>query len=152
MAHRAESPLISLKYFWLLVIKSSPRNLCKQKLQSKAERHNTRRHNLTIFSGGWTRKYDWRWFELRNRKQTRQTHNTGAKLLVCDVQGVSVFVKPPACPVFTRPLPVFNVRHLSGLKQRQRYENLKRFWRSFTLVHTQYTHECFVLTRVLCVA
>lgn len=50
-------------------------------------------------------------------KQHVYTHDAGAELLVCDVQRVSVSVKPPACPVFARPIPAFQVRHLSGLKQ-----------------------------------
>lgn len=56
----------------------------------------------------------------KDRKQTClyvYTHYAGAELLICDVQRVSVSVKPPTCPIFTCPLPPFKVRHLPGLKQ-----------------------------------
>lgn len=45
------------------------------------------------------------------------THDAGAELLIGDVQRVSVSVEPPGCPVFTRPVPAFQMRHLPGLTQ-----------------------------------
>lgn len=51
------------------------------------------------------------------------THYAGGELLVCDVQRVSVSVKPPLCPVLTWPLPVFQVRHLPGLKKTLLFES-----------------------------
>lgn len=77
------------------------------------------------------------------------THNAGAELLVCDVQGVSVSVEPPACPIFTCPLPVFEMRHLPSL----RWTTLFSPFNAHSIASSPiFCSKCFVVTRVLCVA
>lgn len=75
------------------------------------------------------------------------THYAGAELLVCDVQRVSVSVKPPACPVLTCPLPAFKMRHLPGLRQTA----LNHFYLCLRRIISFY-NKCFVFTSVLWVA
>lgn len=78
------------------------------------------------------------------------THYAGAELLICDVQRVSVSVKPPACPIFTCPLPVFKMRHLPSLRRTAPFSPFNAH--SIASSHNIFYNKCFVFTRVLCVA
>lgn len=47
------------------------------------------------------------------------THYAGAELFICDIQRISVSVKPPARPVLTGAIPALQMRHLTSLRQKE---------------------------------